>query len=83
MNAARPKNLRYRTSAKAAIVPSTIEADAVISAIFSEATKPLISSASCRISAYQCSEKPPHTVTIFDSLNENTISVAIGMYRNA
>jgi hypothetical protein len=75
----RPK----RANTKAAIVPIVVATQAVTAAI-----RKLSSAASSigPLSAnfpYHFSEKPPHTVTNFDSLKEKTIMDRIGTYKNA
>ncbi|MDR8732422.1 hypothetical protein FEQ05_06792 [Burkholderia pseudomultivorans] len=74
----RPK----RASTKPAHVPITTDAVAVSRPIFSDSHAALSNSSSCHSAAYHFSEKPDHTVTSFDSLNEYTTRLTIGMYRN-
>ncbi|VEB42328.1 Uncharacterised protein [Chromobacterium violaceum] len=62
----RPK----RPSTKPTQVPITTDAVAVISAIFRLSQAALISSSSSSSAAYHLVEKPDHTVTSLDSLNE-------------
>ncbi len=79
----RPLKRPKRASARPVIVPSTTAKVAAI-----EAMTRLRSAASricrfCSSAPYQCVEKPPHTVTSRDLLNEYTITDRIGTYRKA
>ena len=78
----RPKKRRYFTSANAARVPSTTEAQAVSSAIFSDSHRPADDLAVVGQRRVPLSEKPRQTLGSRESLNEKTTSATIGRYRN-
>src|ERR1700757_2630184 len=78
----KPRKRPKRASTKPAHVPITTDAHAVIKPIFSESHAAVSSSSSCTSAPYHFSEKPDQTVTSFDSLNENTTRLMIGIYRN-
>jgi hypothetical protein len=77
-NNVRPRKAEKRTSAMAPSVPSTSASVAETKAI-RKVTQAASSNSSLRSSSpYHFSEKPPHTVTSRDSLNENSMSSTIG-----
>nr|WP_177314412.1 hypothetical protein [Burkholderia ubonensis] len=66
----KPRKRPKRASTKPAHVPITTDAVAVMRPIFSDSHAAVSSSSSSSSAAYHFSEKPDHTVTSFDSLNE-------------
>ncbi|CAE6907420.1 hypothetical protein R69749_08477 [Paraburkholderia domus] len=81
-NSVKPRKRPKRASTKPAHVPITTDAHAVSRPILSDSHAALSSSSSCSSAPYHLSEKPDHTVTSFDSLNEYTTRLMIGIYRN-
>ena len=78
LNVVRPKKVLYFTIANAASMPRNTEPVADSSAIFSDSLKPSMTSVSLASTPYHLKVKPPQSVTILESLKENTISVMIG-----
>ena len=70
-----------RTKTKAAKVPITTEAHAVMKAMSSEMPTARMISAFWNKARYQRSEVSVQTVTMRESLNEYTIKVPIGRYK--
>ncbi|CAJ6271202.1 Uncharacterised protein [Burkholderia pseudomallei] len=66
----KPRKRPKRASTKPAHVPMNTDANAVSRPIFSDSHALVSSSSSRQSAAYHFSEKPDHTVTSFDSLNE-------------
>ena len=81
-NALSPWNLCTLTITKAAKVPIITEAIADIKAMVSEIPTAVIIAELLNNALYHFKENCVHTVTIFDSLNEYTIRVMIGKYKN-
>src|SRR6218665_3984946 len=73
MKAVRPRNFLYLPMPNAASMPRSTELGADSSAIFSESLSPSMTSVSLATRSYHLSVKPPHSVTIFESLKEKTI----------
>ena len=83
VSSVRPGKRLNRVIATAAKVPSSTDAVAVMSAIFSDNTKPSMMGTSLTSSPYHLNEKPVQVVTSGLSLKLSTIRVTIGRYRNA
>ncbi len=75
----RPLKRPKRTSVTAASVPSTVATEAEMKATRSVTHAASFSGPSSRSAVYQRVEKPPHTVTSLESLNEYMTSRRIGM----
>src|SRR5574343_803278 len=71
-----------RASTKPAMVPSTTAATALASAISIDSLTADMICSLLNSETYHLVEKPPHTVTSLESLNEYTIRLTMGMYRN-
>jgi hypothetical protein len=66
----------------AANVPNTVATTADRIATLSVTQSALISVASPKRASYQRKEKPFHCPIVLESLKENTISTAMGAYKN-
>src|SRR5690606_36961790 len=78
-----PRKRRNRVITIAAMVPSTVAAQAVQNATFRLIHNASINARSLNSSPYQRVENPAHTVASRELLNENSTSSRIGRYRNA
>src|SRR5574343_901397 len=81
-NSVLPGKRLKRASTKPAIVPRMTAAVALASAIWIESFTADMICSLLNSETYHLVEKPPHTVTSLEALNEYTIRLTMGMYRN-